>query len=125
VIVRISQSRVANPQVDRSERFAVVEGDGLLVRDIVEIGEKLDLYQHLRYSLIFPAPHPFGVWPKTCPIQGAFEPSRIAQTALDLQVDLNVDIGGSLVTPDGVAAQQIRHKPAKEHELRNIAVRVD
>src|SRR5207244_4126717 len=48
-------------QVDGTQILTAIEGDGLMVGHVLEVGEKLHLHNGRRYRLVLPAPDSSGV----------------------------------------------------------------
>ena len=85
-------------QIDGSEFIAVVECDDGLIRLGVEVCEQLKFDDSARIGE-FPAPDVLTTRHEFSVPQGFFEAASFDGPTRDFEVDLDVDIGGSGVSP--------------------------
>ena len=109
-------------EVHRSQRQASIEVDCCLVGSVFQVGEELDLYHRPRGHAVHPPPDVLAGWRESALLEGSFEVGCISRTALDLQIDLDVDVRCSDVLVGRPGAQQIRYEASEQYELGGLAV---
>lgn len=96
---RISRSLDANPYRADFEHRATYnrqKGHGVMIRDIIEIGQKFHLDDHRGRDVVLPAPHSFRVGLESCRLQCLLQTLRVDGAPENFEIDLN---GEGLPTP--------------------------
>ena len=83
----------------------LVKPDSGFVRRAVQIGEEFELHHGLPVDAVrHPSPDTRRVWFKLRVAKRVLEASGVDRSARDLEIDLDIDIGGASVTPTALGA---------------------